>query len=83
MRFESEEHRAGVVPDCQPTKDDISKKKFWNYTVMFKNGDGTTFQEEFVHPASEQIVVFWHLNMPLPKDFPLAPFKRLLSRNAF
>ena len=49
---------------------------------MFKNGDGTSFQEEFVHPASEQIVVFWHLNMPLPKDFPLAPFKRLLSRNA-
>ena len=75
MPFESEEYGTGLILDCKPIKDQITKEKFWIYTVQFKKEDGSTFVTDITYPAHEHILVFPRVNKPLPKDFPIAPFK--------
>ena len=77
MPFESEEYGTGLILDCKPIKDQITKEKFWIYTVQFKKEDGSTFVTDIIitYPAHEHILVFPCVNKPLPKNFPIAPFK--------
>ena len=72
----SELHGQGLVLSCTPSRDVITKKKYWTYSVQFNNQDGTTFVEDINEPAEEAIRMFSnHEADQLPKDFPLAQFK--------
>jgi hypothetical protein len=56
MPFESDDHGTGLVLDCKPLKDQLTKEKFWTYTVEFKNKDGSSYFKDITHPAQE---TFW------------------------
>ena len=45
--FQSEQYGTGLVVDCKPTKDPVSKKKYWNYSVEFQEEDGQKHVEEY------------------------------------
>lgn len=71
--FESEQHGEGLVLSCTPSKDSITKKKYW---IQFKNPDGTNLVKDYSQAAEEAILTFpRHEVGQLPTDFPPAQFK--------
>ena len=72
--FQSEQYGKGLVVDCKPTKDPVSKRKYWNYFVEFQEEDGQKHVEEFSCEANEGIVMFPRMGpeFSLLHQFPLA-----------
>lgn len=64
----------GQVIKCHPSKDPISKTKYWNYSVVFKRDDGSLYETVVREPANNVITLFPYPTC-LPDSFPIAPFR--------
>ena len=77
----------GVVTAAAASRDTISKKKFWSYTVQFKNcADSTTFSRIYRLPAERcRIMMFPNHDKGqkalLPQNFDLASFNDQWQEN--
>ena len=69
----SSRYGKGIVTSCDPSKDDISKEKYWNNTVKFTKPDGSSEEVIFTTRAAKcRITIFPAEDVSLPTDFPIA-----------
>jgi hypothetical protein len=65
----------GTVVNFEAFRDEGSKQKFWVYHVVYSKDDGN-IEEKVTLPAKDaSIVMFPHIDIPLPDSFQLAPYK--------
>jgi hypothetical protein len=71
----STERGTGVVLKASPVRDE-DKKKYWVYTVQYKNSDGSSFTEEIKESAEDTAITVFPgcFTSELPTEFPREPF---------
>jgi hypothetical protein len=64
-----EEYGLGMVVSTKPIKDPLTKEKFWETEVVFKNEDGTERKQLFKRPTYlDAIQLFYVVENPLPTE---------------